>query len=672
MKATIQKSVSIPGAFRTGSVLIAFFLTIIATGTAAAAPEDRIRTVTSSGGVEMAAGEVVVKLDPDASGAQRSEAIRSIGATEVDPVGDIAGARVVELGESVTIGTAIRRLNEQPGVEYAHPNFIVRVTATPNDPFFNQQWGHRDTVAPDMDINAEQAWEYTTGSPNVDIAVVDTGVAGKADYGAPLPQDAHPDLDGNVDFQLSRNFHSGPGADPTDWTDDFNHGTPSAGTIGAEGNNGIGISGINWDTNLIAIKALSAFGAGTVSDVAAALDYAGDVDAEVVNVSIAFMSEEHEGQPVSLVRDAVAQHPDSLYVFAAANQGRDLDIEPTFPCGYELANSICVAATEKDGNLWGGSNYSDQLVHLGAPSAGTYSTNAGVPAGYGPASGTSIAAPHVSGVAGLVYSMEPSATTQEVKSAILENVTPTASLVGKTVTEGRLNAADAVQSMTRFSECKVPGGSTYRTFWEAGPNSTIDITDIRGKAPSEAFFRDYVDTWGDVSKLEWYSLSTIASIVSPSGSWGDPDYPGATNAWDYAASWGAEDQRTDILATNPYPLGSPRVSFRTNGSGLARDSDTCNTYLSKWPAGTGKRTVVAGDSMVSQMTKKFVNQSGWKPFVEPQSKSSFANMKGEIRGLASGLVDSTTDEQTKPEVMVMALGTKDADAIAALATQPER
>ena len=237
--------------------------------------------------------------------------------------------------------------------------------------------------------------------------------------------------------------------DDADPFDDSGHGTHVAGIIGAEGNNGIGITGVAWKARLIALKFLDANGEGNTADAATAIDSAVRAGARVINAS--WGGPAYSYALFRAIRNAASRQV--MVVAAAGNEGRLADSYPEYPAAFDLPNVISVAATDTSDLLLDFSNYGPRTVDLGAPGDEIYST---VPrqtsaSGYAPFSGTSMAAPHVSGAAALYLSRAPTATAQQMRDALLQSVDPLPSLAGKTVTGGRFNVA------RMFGIGRVPG-----------------------------------------------------------------------------------------------------------------------------------------------------------------------------------------------------------------------
>jgi subtilisin family serine protease len=347
------------------------------------------------------------------------------------------------LGAGVSTDEAIARLRRNPRIEYAEPNFIVHAEGVPDDPIYPELWSLHNTGqdggTPGADIHAENAWQVTTGNRSVVVGVIDTGIDYRhQDLAANIYRNPREipgngiDDDGNgfVDDVRGWDFAN----DDNDPDDDAGHGTHVAGTIGAVGNNGVGVVGVAWSVSLVPIKFLGADGSGSTSDAIAAIEYATEIGAVITNNSWG-------GAPFSQsLSDAIedAGAAGSLFVAAAGNDAGNDDLVPHYPSGYAAANIVSVAATDRHDLLASFSNYGASSVDLAAPGVEITST---LPGGqYGLASGTSMAAPHVTGAAALLKSVEPQIGVTELKSRLLTLADPLPSLAGRTVSGGRLNA----------------------------------------------------------------------------------------------------------------------------------------------------------------------------------------------------------------------------------------
>jgi subtilisin family serine protease len=320
----------------------------------------------------------------------------------------------------------------------------------PNDPHFAEQWAlDNPGIAggvPDADISAIDAWRVTTGSDEVVVAVLDTGVALD-----------HPDLKQNIwirpailgpydDPQLGR-MNDRHGFDVSssisDPEDDNGHGTHCAGIIGAVGDNGEGIAGVNWRVKIMPLKFLGRNGSGTASDAIAAINYAIDRRQKGVNVRI--ISASWGSMRRSKALEAVigaAGDAGILFVAAAGNDGSDNDRRPHYPSNYDLPNVISVAAMDWNDELASFSNFGSKTVHIAAPGKDILST--WLNDDYRRASGTSMATPFVSGVAALIIAAEPDITVARLRERLLGSVDRLSVLDGRVSSGGRLNAAKAL------------------------------------------------------------------------------------------------------------------------------------------------------------------------------------------------------------------------------------
>ncbi len=324
-------------------------------------------------------GEVLIKFK---SGAPPANVRAALSAQNARAMGQVSALGVQRLsvprGQELAVIAALRH---HPLVEYAEPNYIIRAVLTPDDPHFSSQWGLAK-------IGAPQAWDVTTGSSDLVIAVVDSGI-----------DLDHPDLGGKI--ILGYDYING------DWDpdDDFGHGTHVAGIAAAWTNNGKGVAGVSWGARLMALKALDAEGYGSYADVASAVTYAADHGAKIINLSLG------GNEDSWTLHDAViyAYNAGCVVVAATGNSGGVV----LYPAKY--AEALAVAATDSS-DVWAGfSNYGPE-VDVAAPGVSIYSTNLG--GGYTYKAGTSMAAPHVAGLAALIWSAYPSYTNGQVEGRI--------------------------------------------------------------------------------------------------------------------------------------------------------------------------------------------------------------------------------------------------------------
>lgn len=347
--------------------------------------------------------------------------------------------------------------------EYVEPDFPRFPCAVPNDEAFadGRHWNFLNTGQPGtvegapgvagMDIDVVPAWDITTGSRDVIVAVIDTGVRYThqdlatqmwRNPGEIAANGLDDDDDGYVDdvFGISTVDESG---DPGDRV---GHGTLVAGIIGAAANDGHPAVGVCWQVSLMAIRFLpSAQEEPAFNYVSAhlrALDYAVAHGARVVNASFggsAYSQAEHDAI-------AAAGAQGLLYVSSAGNgyPGRDADLFPSFPAAYPLDNVVSVTGFRRDGEKDWWCNFGGGTVHLGAPTLEVFSTSHAADDAYGFLGGTSAAAPHVAGVAALLLAREPTLTSLQLRDRLLGSATPLDSLREKTVTGGRLDAHAAL------------------------------------------------------------------------------------------------------------------------------------------------------------------------------------------------------------------------------------
>ena len=302
--------------------------------------------------------EAIVRFEPGTSSADRRDARRK-ARVDFDSSLGLPRAQVVEVDGSV--GAAVRRLERQPGVAYAQPNYRYEALAAPlpNDTFFDKLWGLSDPALPDPGVSALEAWESNQGNGQV-IAVVDTGV-----------DLTHPDIVGNLwsnpnPDPVAQDLHGYDFVDDDGIPDDYNfHGTHVAATAAATADNNQGIAGVAPEAQIMAVRVLDGDGSGSTADVAAGIVYAADHGTDVINLSLGGPA----GAGDQAMSDAidVAVAADAVVVAAAGNEGVSNDVDPHTPCALPQANLICVAALNQSGSLAGFSNFGAKSVDLAAP-----------------------------------------------------------------------------------------------------------------------------------------------------------------------------------------------------------------------------------------------------------------------------------------------------------------
>ncbi len=320
-------------------------------------------------------GRVIVRFRSDASEAARGGVRRDLGARLLREL-PIPGAELLALPAGVSVEEARRRIGGDPAVAYAEPDHIYTAgVIAPNDPRFSSLWGLQNPG--NTDVDAPESWQVTTGADQVEVAIVDTGVA----YD-------HPDLAPNI---WSNPAESGGGKeingvddDGNGYVDDFRgwdwvardndpldlhgHGTHVAGTVGAVGDNGLGVTGVSWNVDLVPLRVLDADGSGTTSSITSAFSYAGAMGIDVVNASLGGPSSSRS------LADAIERWPGTLFVVAAGNESTNNDQVPSYPCNYASSNIVCVGSMTQGDQLSSFSNYGATNVDLGAPGSGILST----------------------------------------------------------------------------------------------------------------------------------------------------------------------------------------------------------------------------------------------------------------------------------------------------------
>lgn len=372
-------------------------------------------------------------------------------------------------------------------VALLEPDFTITSAALPSDPSFGLLWGLRNVAqsggAAGADIRAETAWNTTTGSRSVVVAVIDTGV----DY-------THPDLaaniwtnpreiaddgidnDGNgyVDDVRGWDFANGD-ADPMD---DHSHGTHVAGTIGAAGANGVGVTGVSWQVSIMPLKFMTGAGRGTTSSAIAAINYATLMRRDF-GINVVATNNSWGGGGASLALQAsiaAGGRAGVLFVAAAGNSASDNDLAPSYPASFADPTVITVAASDHSDRLASFSNFGATSVDLVAPGVSIYST---LPGGsYGWFSGTSMATPHVTGTIALLAAAAPRASADDLRTAILGGARPVTAFAGKVATGGLLDATAALARLRIPSTSAPPSPTTPPT---VGPTVT-DAGDTLGTA----------------------------------------------------------------------------------------------------------------------------------------------------------------------------------------------
>ncbi|MES1164231.1 MAG: S8 family serine peptidase, partial [Verrucomicrobiota bacterium] len=437
-------------------------------------------TLRNGDGAEYLAHEVIIRVEAGVTADALARALAVVGGKVIDDGGPLGvlGFRRVQLPVSITADVAISKLIDTGAIKKAEPNYMVQASATPNDARFGELWGMTK-------ISAPAAWDITTGSKEVLVAVSDTGI----DYN-------HADLSANVWTNPGEIAGNGKDDDGNGYVDDVHgydfansdgdpmddngHGSHVSGTIGGVANNGMGVAGLNWNVKIQAVKFLAANGSGSTWAGAQTILYAAKMKARVVNASWGCLG---PGCYASYLEEAIKtlEQGGGIFIVAAGNNANNNNSYPAYPANYAVPSLVAVAATDSNDALASFSNYGATVVHVAAPGVGILSTVKG--GGYASWNGTSMAAPHVAGAAALMVALRPDATPAEIKQKLIETCDPVAGLAGKVASGGRINARRLVASAGHAPAAPagfdaVSGGhSDALLSWQ--PNTDSDLAGYR-------------------------------------------------------------------------------------------------------------------------------------------------------------------------------------------------
>ncbi len=420
---------------------------------------------------EFVPGEILVRFKPGTTDLQKLKAHALVNAQVLKRFDSVSHLERVRLPDGARVDEAVTNYRAQADVLYAEPNYVVHTIQNltlPNDPRFSQQWNLHNTGqnggTAGADIHAPEAWNVTKGSASVVLALIDTGV----DY-------THPDLSSQIwsaptPFTVtrtqgdvftcpagSRGFNAVAGT--CDPADDVGHGTHVAGIMGAATNNAIGVAGINWNVQILPCKFLNSQGFGDVGGAITCLDMVKSLKDSGINI-IASNNSWSGGSFSQSLSDAIAAQQQSglLFIAAAGNDFLDNDLVPGYPADYGLPNIISVAASTNKDEFAAFSNVGRRTTHLTAPGDQILSTTPNNT--YSVISGTSMAAPHVTGVAALLKAQDSSRDWRAIKNLLLSGGDTVAAL-DSTITGKRLNAAGSLNCSNQTVQSRLlPLGDT--------------------------------------------------------------------------------------------------------------------------------------------------------------------------------------------------------------------
>jgi subtilisin family serine protease len=451
--------------FKTPHAFTALVLASLSLAAAAQGRPDLVEQSLRNPAQQFVAGDVLVQFKPGVGEATKQRVLGGLqgrldrdlllGSRRTDGRGDLHLART---GPGHSIGAVLAALRANPAVDFAEPNWRYSRQLVSNDPYVTdgRLWGMLSGSSSPANVygsGAADAWAGgKTCSAGVVVGIIDEGamwnhtdLAGQFWTNPFDPVDGI-DNDGNgyIDDVRGWDFVGDDNSTFDGKGDD--HGSHVAGTVAGKGGNGTGVAGVCWSATLISSKFLGRNG-GTTADAILAVDYLTDLKTRH-NLNLVATNNSWGGGGFSqALKDAIdrAGAANILFVASAGNSGVDADRTPSYPAAYTSANIISVASIRSNGGLSSFSNFGATSVDIGAPGEGIFSTvpsgRRGTTSGYASYSGTSMAAPHVTGAVALYASLNPGASAAQIKAAILGSAIPTPSLAGKTVTGGRLSVS---------------------------------------------------------------------------------------------------------------------------------------------------------------------------------------------------------------------------------------
>ncbi len=422
--------------------------------------------------------------------------------------------RVIELDNTDNLADAITRLQATGRYDFVEVDRIRHLDATPNDPSFSAQWALNNTGTSGgsvgADIKAVAAWDIIHDAPNVIVAIVDTGVN-------LTHQDIAPNLwinpsPGSLNDRNGANFVGGRGAMVSgNPTDDAGHGSHVAGIIGAVGNNGVATSGVAWKVQLMAVKVFPASGSGSVSDIAAGVNYALSHGAQIINASYGETGSAGFSQ-TELNAVSAAFDRGVIFVAAAGNEAANLDVARHYPASFSLDNIVTVGSTTRSETLATSSNYGTTVDVL-APGDSILSLGYTNTTGTATLSGTSMATPHVTGALALLKAQFPNDTYRQLINRLMRGADIIPRYAGKSQNGSRLNLLRALTTTTNR-----PFNDDFAERAHLAGDNFLVRTNNAGATRENSEPAQVDGTTGASLWWEWTPTTTAAVRLTTSGS----------------------------------------------------------------------------------------------------------------------------------------------------------